>query len=123
LRKLIKLNVAVLACLLCVCVACSELCELTSWRDDVANDFTLQTGHSTHQAGYDISDARTALAPRLAAPRIDRFESAEFFSMFDATRVRPKTSFICCPFIVLTLHRYLEELYSFRYLSIRSTTH
>ena len=74
--KLIKLNVAVLLCLLSVCMACSELCELASLQDDVSNDFIVQVSSSSGKVEHDHAIAATLVEICRAWARSDRYRSS-----------------------------------------------
>ncbi len=75
-RLFFKSIVVILACLMSVCMACSELNELVSLQDDASNDFTYQFFPGLEQVNAAIAAAKTPRQPRREAPKVGRPESA-----------------------------------------------
>ncbi len=72
----LKRCAVVLACLLSVCMACSELCEMASLQDDPSNDFTFQVFAGHEQVKAAIAAAKAPREQRREAPEMGRPVSA-----------------------------------------------
>ena len=68
-EKILKFHLAVLIGLLCCSMACGELSELASLRDDISNDCTVQVCSEISEAAPVLA----ATAVPVALSKVDKF--------------------------------------------------